>query len=51
MVRDTVNIAMAEEIGIAQRSIETHIRTLKSAGFVERIGSARGGYWFVKMPE
>jgi len=41
---------ICEKIGIAPRNVQVHIKTLKSAGFVERIGSAKGGYWKVKTP-
>ena len=40
--------AIAEEIGIAPRNVEANIKYLKQAGFVERIGSAKGGHWIVK---
>jgi ATP-dependent DNA helicase RecG len=40
---------IADEIGIAQRNVEVYIKTLKQAGLIERTGSAKGGYWVVKM--
>ena len=40
--------AIAAEIGISLRNVEVHIRSLKKAGLVERVGAAKGGYWVVK---
>ena len=39
---------IANEVGIAPRNIQVHIKSLKEKGLVERIGSAKGGYWLVK---
>lgn len=36
---------LSEIIGMAQSAIQKHINTLKEKGFIERIGSAKGGYW------
>ncbi|MDR2770453.1 MAG: putative DNA binding domain-containing protein [Clostridiales Family XIII bacterium] len=41
--------AIAAEIGIARRNVETNISVLKKAGFVERIGPAKGGHWVVQL--
>jgi ATP-dependent DNA helicase RecG len=41
--------AIAEEIGITTRGVEKSIRELKKAGSIERIGSAKGGHWAVKL--
>ena len=30
---------------------EAHIRSLKNAGLVERVGAAKGGRWIVKQPK
>jgi predicted HTH transcriptional regulator len=35
-------------VGISSRKIETNISKLKAKGLLERIGSAKGGYWKVK---
>jgi ATP-dependent DNA helicase RecG len=40
--------AIAAEIGIAPRNVEANIKSLKQAGLIERVGSAKGGYWVVK---
>ena len=40
--------AIASEIGIASRNVETNISFLKKAGLVERVGSPKGGHWVVK---
>ena len=36
---------IAEKIGISLRKIETNIQKLKKMGLLNRIGSAKGGYW------
>jgi len=41
--------AIAAEIGIAPRNVEAHISSMKKVGLVERIGSAKGGHWVVKL--
>jgi ATP-dependent DNA helicase RecG len=38
---------LSNKIGISQRKIKENIRKLKESGILERIGSARGGYWKV----
>jgi ATP-dependent DNA helicase RecG len=43
--------AIAAEIGIAPRNVEAHIRTMKKAGLVERIGTPKTGHWVVKSPQ
>jgi len=40
--------AIAEEVGIAPRNVQTHIQSLKGIGMVARQGSAKGGRWIVK---
>jgi ATP-dependent DNA helicase RecG len=40
--------AIAAEIGIAKRIVESHIRSLKKEGFLSRVGACRGGHWKVK---
>ena len=37
--------AIAAKIGITARGVQKSINALKSAGLVERIGSAKGGYF------
>ena len=39
--------AIASEIGIAPRNVEANIKSLKQAGLIERVGSAKGGHWVV----
>lgn len=36
---------LAEAINITERSIERNVQKLKKDGIIERIGSAKGGYW------
>ncbi|BDF43412.1 hypothetical protein CE91St56_05350 [Lachnospiraceae bacterium] len=37
--------AMAEKLDISSRAIKKNIKVLVDKGLVERIGSARKGYW------
>jgi ATP-dependent DNA helicase RecG len=39
---------IACRIGISSRCVQKHIDVLKKTGFIERVGSAKGGYWAVK---
>lgn len=41
-------VALAKKIGISAKSVEKHLANLKADGIIERIGSAKGGYWKVK---
>lgn len=41
---------MATALGINERNVKNHIRTLKDLGCIERIGANKGGYWVVKLP-
>jgi len=38
-------VELSKKIGIAPKNIEENIKKLKKKGLIERIGSARGGYW------
>ena len=40
--------AIGEKIDITSRNIERNISELKKMGLIERVGSAKGGYWVVK---
>ena len=40
--------AIADAVGIAPRNVQVHIKTLKSAGLIKRVGAAKGGHWAVK---
>jgi ATP-dependent DNA helicase RecG len=40
---------LSEKIGISTTAVEKHIDRLKKEGFINRIGSARGGYWEIKL--
>ncbi len=42
-------VAIAEELQITTRSVKRNIRLLIDEGFVERVGSARGGSWKAKV--
>jgi ATP-dependent DNA helicase RecG len=39
---------IATEIGIAERNIKSHIKTLKDTGLIERVGATKNGHWVVK---
>jgi ATP-dependent DNA helicase RecG len=44
------NISIRElhlELKISTTAIDKHIRKIKKLGIVERVGSAKGGYWKV----
>lgn len=38
---------LAIAVGISTHAIEKHLEKLKAQGIIERIGSAKGGYWEV----
>ncbi|MBQ7311503.1 MAG: Fic family protein [Alistipes sp.] len=40
--------SLAKKIGISSKAVEKHLANLKAEGVIERIGSARGGFWRVK---
>ena len=40
-------IKLAERIGVSTTAIEKHLRALRSAGRIQRVGPAKGGYWKV----
>lgn len=40
--------AMAERLNITSRAVKKNIKELGEEGILERIGSARNGYWQVK---
>jgi len=42
--------SIATATGIAPRNVQAHIQKLKIAGLVERVGTAKSGYWIVKIP-
>lgn len=41
-------VTIAKKIGISYKAVEKHLANLKAEGVIERIGSARGGFWRVK---
>ncbi|MDR2043661.1 MAG: putative DNA binding domain-containing protein [Clostridium sp.] len=43
--------ALSAELGIADRNIKNHIKALKDAGLIKRVGAAKGGHWVVKQEE
>ena len=43
--------ALAGELGITAKAVEKHLANLKSAGIIQRVGPAKGGYWEVKTPK
>jgi len=38
---------ISEVIGLSSRGVEKSISELKRDGFIERVGSAKGGHWMV----
>ncbi len=51
MIMDNSKItqtALAETLGITTRAVKKSIKELSEEGILERVGSARGGYWQVK---
>lgn len=38
---------LSEKVGVSDRSIKTHLTTLKKLGIIERIGGKTHGYWKV----
>jgi ATP-dependent DNA helicase RecG len=40
-------MALASELGLATSALEKHLKTLKEAGCLKRIGPAKGGHWQV----
>lgn len=44
---ELTGVALAEQIGISKRNIETNIKKLKELGILIRHGSSKGGYWEV----
>jgi ATP-dependent DNA helicase RecG len=50
-MRDNPDITarmIAKAVGIAPRNVQVHIKSLKTAGLIERVGAAKGGHWVVK---
>ena len=50
LIKENKNITIAElakKVGVTNRSIERNIQKLKKEKILQRIGSARGGYWKV----
>jgi len=40
---------IAQAVEIAPRNVQANVKSLKELGLVERVGSAKGEYWKVKM--
>ena len=40
---------LAEALGLTVRGIEYHLKKLREANVIERIGSTKSGYWKVKV--
>ncbi len=45
--RDVTIAELSQVIGVTTHSIERNINKLQEAGQLERVGSAKGGYWAV----
>jgi ATP-dependent DNA helicase RecG len=43
--------SIAQQISLTTRGVQKSINGLKTAGFVERIGAAKGRHWVVKLSE
>ena len=41
--------ALAEQIGISKRNIESNIKKMKQLGILVRRGSPKSGYWEVRI--
>jgi ATP-dependent DNA helicase RecG len=39
---------IAAELGIAERNVKNHIKALKDAGTIERVGATKNGHWVMK---
>jgi ATP-dependent DNA helicase RecG len=44
-------VKIAKAINLSVRKTEENIKKLRDKGYLERMGSARGGYWKVKKEE
>lgn len=40
--------SISTELGIAERNVKNHIKALKNAGIIERVGATKNGHWVVK---
>ena len=40
---------LAKTLGITDRNVKNHIKSLKQADLIERIGSPKGGHWIVNQ--
>ena len=38
---------LAKMLGISKDGVKYHLKKLKNKGLIERVGTARGGYWKV----
>ena len=38
---------LAQKVGISQRKVKENLRKLKEMGLLNRLGTAKGGYWEV----
>ena len=41
-------MTLAEELGITTRAVKKNVKELAEQRIIERVGSARNGYWQVK---
>ena len=42
---------LAEKMSISRKTVGEYLKLLKDKGIIERIGSARNGYWKIKEKE
>jgi len=43
----TIN-ELSDQVGVGTTAVENNLKKLKSKGMIERVGSARGGTWWIK---
>ncbi|MBP5255326.1 MAG: winged helix-turn-helix transcriptional regulator, partial [Lachnospiraceae bacterium] len=41
---------LAGKMGVSRKTMGTYLKSLKDKGIIARIGSARKGYWQIRMP-
>lgn len=39
---------LAEKLSVSRKTIAAHLKKLKEKGIIERVGSARSGYWKIR---
>lgn len=44
-------VQLAEQTGIKERQVRNHIAALRTLGLIERQGSAKTGFWRIRLEE